>query len=97
MRQMWSRSDAGDLPAMFLPRFKAWTIVPYGKRSVWASHSRAHYDGKVIVPNEPVDLPSGRELLFRVYEPAAAVAAACRASPCCTFRGAMTAVTMFSK
>jgi hypothetical protein len=32
---------------------------------------RAHYDGKVIVPNEPVDLPRGRELLFHVDESAA--------------------------
>jgi len=27
---------------------------------------RGHFDGKVIVPNEPVDLPRGKELLFRV-------------------------------
>ena len=27
---------------------------------------RGHYDGKVIVPNEPVDLPRGQEFLFHV-------------------------------
>lgn len=27
---------------------------------------QAHYDGKVIIPDEPVDLPVGVPLLFRV-------------------------------
>jgi hypothetical protein len=29
---------------------------------------RAHYDGKVIIPSEPVDLPQGRVLLFHVAD-----------------------------
>jgi hypothetical protein len=34
---------------------------------------RAHFDGKVLVPNEPVDLPIGQELELQVTAvPAAA-------------------------
>jgi hypothetical protein len=31
---------------------------------------RGHYDGKVIIPNEPVDLPRGTELVFH-FDPSA--------------------------
>jgi hypothetical protein len=29
---------------------------------------RGYYDGKVIVPNGPVDLPAGKELLFHLQD-----------------------------
>jgi hypothetical protein len=32
---------------------------------------RGHYDGKVIVPSGPVDLPRGRELVLHVEDSAA--------------------------
>jgi len=30
---------------------------------------KGHFDGRVIIPSEPVQLPPGRELVFRVDEP----------------------------
>lgn len=29
---------------------------------------RAHFDGKVLVPDEPVDLPTGRSLRIRIID-----------------------------
>ena len=37
---------------------------------------RGHFDGKVIIPSEPVDLPQGRELVFHVDNSAANLAGA---------------------
>jgi hypothetical protein len=31
---------------------------------------KAHFDGKVLVPDEPVDLPQGRQLTLQVIEEA---------------------------
>ena len=35
---------------------------------------RGHFDGKVIIPSEPVDLPRGRELLLHVDDTTGSVA-----------------------
>jgi hypothetical protein len=35
---------------------------------------RGHFDGKVLVPDEPVDLPQGRALIFHVEVPQSAAA-----------------------
>ena len=37
---------------------------------------RAHFDGKVLVPEEPVDLPRGRSLQIQVLEEAPSSTAA---------------------
>ena len=43
---------------------------------------KAHFDGRVIVPDEPVDLPAGQALIVRVEEaPPALGAGAANALP----------------
>jgi hypothetical protein len=50
---------------------------------------RGHFDGKVIIPSEPVDLPQGRELVFHVDNSASPAPAGVSGESLLRFAGAI--------
>jgi hypothetical protein len=45
---------------------RAWRSVAYWKGHHMGIAINAHYDGKVIVPDEPLDLPPNQPLVVRI-------------------------------
>jgi len=68
-----SRSPFGKPPAKIrkaiLPLARQMGYHPVRRNSMMLA-IRAHFDGSVIIPDEPIDLPRGQELVFHVDNPA---------------------------